>query len=61
MLNFEQLACDIFVSYSFHIENLEFCEQKFTFQDILQMVSYRYVDCKRFLEPDEFVEREGSY
>ena len=30
-----------------------------TFQDILQMISYRYVDCKRFLEPDEFVEREG--
>lgn len=31
-----------------------------SFQDILNLIAYRYVDCKRFLEPDEFIEREGN-
>lgn len=31
-----------------------------SFQNVLDLIAYRYVDCKRFLEPDEFIEREGN-
>lgn len=42
------------------MEKVYFKGNGITFQDILQMISFRYVDCKRFLEPDEFIEREGN-